>query len=63
MVPKASAEQAATLAKWEYVAVKLKGDDADVIAQANKLGGEAWEMCGSVLHHGSSYSWFKRARK
>ena len=45
VVPKASAQQAATLTKWEVNCFK-NNDTAEAVANANRLGGENWEMLG-----------------
>jgi hypothetical protein len=54
VVPKASAQQAATLTKWEYHCTS----DRDVDS-ANKLGAEAWEMVGM---NGPATICFKRPK-
>jgi hypothetical protein len=43
VVPKASAQQAATLTKWEYFC-DTGGDAADVVVMSNKLGAIGFEM-------------------
>ena len=44
VVPKASAQQAATLTRWEYDCEI--GTTDGTIAAANKYGAQAWEMVG-----------------
>lgn len=43
VVPKASAQQAATLTKWEHHC-STEGNVGDLIAQSNALGAQSWEM-------------------
>ena len=62
VVPKASAQQAATLTKWEYYLLESEGDDGDVRRAANRLGAEGWEMTGHMAYRGGVYSWFKRPK-
>ena len=44
-VPLASAQQAATLTKWEYSCEALDNDEATQVA--NKMGAQGWEMVGA----------------
>jgi hypothetical protein len=44
VVPKASAQQAAQLSRWEYVCVSGKSEDVQI--RSNQLGDERWEMVG-----------------
>jgi len=44
-VPKASAQQAATLTKWEVMCFSHNNDDR-AVPQANLLGAEGWELIG-----------------
>lgn len=62
IVPKASAQQAATLTKWEYHC-DMRVDGDDVTARANQLGAQGWETSGADL--GSNYSnlCFKRPKR
>jgi hypothetical protein len=46
VVPPASAQQAATLTKWEYVC--MRGGNPNVTGEANRLGLQGWEMSGAV---------------
>lgn len=62
VVPKASAQQAATLTRWEYVAAEIDGGDDDAVKVAASLGREGWEWTGEVQYHGSTYAWFKRPK-
>ncbi|HKY39611.1 MAG TPA: hypothetical protein VJN18_26915 [Polyangiaceae bacterium] len=52
VVPKASAQQQATLTKWEYNCLDL--DDDEATGAANKLGAESWEMVGISRYRTSS---------
>ena len=45
VVPKASAQQAATLTKWEVYCERADNDQ--ITGLGNKLGREAWELVGS----------------
>ena len=45
VVPKASAQQAAQLTKWEYQCW-FGGSDVPIANAANKFGSESWEMVG-----------------
>jgi hypothetical protein len=44
-VPKASAQQAATLTKWEVYCVNTP-DSAEIARQGNRLGAQGWEIVG-----------------
>jgi hypothetical protein len=51
VVPQASAQQAATLTKWEYTCYKLPlggGDTGDVVREMNRRGAESWELEGAA---------------
>jgi hypothetical protein len=48
-VPKASAQQAATLSRWEYKCVDSEPTD-DATATSNRLGAQNWEMTGLSTH-------------
>jgi hypothetical protein len=51
VVPQASAQQAATLTKWEYACYKLPlggGDTGDVVREMNRRGAESWELEGAA---------------
>jgi hypothetical protein len=54
VVPKASAQQAATLTKWEYHCTAERSVD-----DVNKLGPEGWEMVGM---NGPALLCFKRPK-
>jgi hypothetical protein len=58
VVPKASAQQVATLTKWQYVCVH-EGKSADMTEAANTLGADGWELSGV----GDERACFKRPRK
>jgi hypothetical protein len=58
VVPKANAQQAATLTKWEYHCVGM--DFRDATTPANKLGVEGWEMVN--YDAGAGLGCFKRAK-
>jgi len=45
VVPKASAQQAATLTKWEVTCVHT-ADRAEVADSGNQLGAQGWEIGG-----------------
>jgi hypothetical protein len=61
VVPKASAQQAAMLTKWEYQCNMQDLDDAATVA--NRLGGQAWEMVGlSYRAGGDLATCFKRPK-
>lgn len=45
VVPKASAQQAATLTKWEYSCREVSSEEG-LVAEANAHGNQAWEMAG-----------------
>lgn len=48
VVPAASAQQAATLTKWEFYCVAVDNDDAT--ATANKMGAQGWDIAASGTH-------------
>lgn len=63
VVPPASAQQAATLPRWEYVCIEGDHDIGMIQAKANTLGAQAWEMAGSLNPSLSSATWcFKRPK-
>ena len=54
MVPKASAQQAATLTKWEYHCLT---DEFDALPESSRqLGAEGWEMVAFDIAGGSRTS-------
>jgi len=61
VVPKASAQQAATLTKWEYTCFDEASREA-VVSKSGRLGAEGWEMAG--VDSSASYTiWcFKRPK-
>lgn len=63
VVPKASAQQAATLTKWEYILVSFRSHE-EAAQAAVRLGKEGWEMSGSSTNQGGNMSlmWFKRPK-
>jgi len=63
VVPPASAQQAATLTKWEYMFVEAEHDDDRVLAQINAAGAQAWELAGSLNPSRANAVWcFKRPK-
>lgn len=61
LVPKASAQQAATLTKWDFQCVTADRDDIAVAAR--KFGAEAWDMAGLAESPGGSVvACFKRPK-
>ena len=50
VVPKASAQQEATLTKWQYFC-DTANDGSDSAALANKLGKQGWELVGANAHN------------
>jgi len=61
VVPPASAQQATTLTKWDYVCFEALGMKSSE-KRANAAGAEGWEMVGS-LSLGENSGWcFKRPR-
>ena len=61
VVPKASAQQAATLHQWEYM---CRADIAieEMQAFANRAGGQGWELATSTIGGGMAYPCFKRPK-
>lgn len=59
-VPKANAQQATTLTKWEYNCLWL--DDDEATGAANKLGAEGWEMLGISRYPNDVFTCFKRPK-
>lgn len=48
VVPKASAQQAAQLTKWEMLCLDIaKEDGADIAKEGNKAGLQGWEPVGA----------------
>lgn len=70
VVPRASAQQAATLTKWEMFCKTIEPDDGDeraaaIVAAGNKAGQEGWEPVGDSWGGklGDSVPWcFKRPK-
>lgn len=60
VLPKASAQQAATLHQWEYYCIQANDDE--VHAVANKLGTQAWELAASGTHPHQPMWCFKRPK-
>jgi hypothetical protein len=52
VVPKASAQQAATLTRWEY-RCEIVDSDA-VTASVNPFGAQGWELSGVTMTHSPS---------
>ena len=62
VVPKASAQQAAALTKWEYKCVSAAGEDA-VQEIAAQLGPQAWELAAAAGKTSNEPVWcFKRPK-
>jgi hypothetical protein len=61
VVPKASAQQATTLTKWEY---DCNQDNVErTIAFADEAGAQGWEMVGVTTGSGATYTaCFKRPK-
>lgn len=61
VVPPASAQQAATLTRWEYLCIEEYGATA-IMEKANPAGAQGWEMVGGD-GAGVQTSWcFKRPK-
>ena len=64
VVPRASAQQAATLTKWEYHFVSWKDPEGQLLikrqmkAAADALGADGWELASDT----SDAFWFKRPK-
>ena len=55
----ASAQQSATLTKWEYFCANRPADYEDTNAEANRFGAQSWEMITEA-----SRTWcFKRPKR
>ena len=62
VVPLASAQQAATLTKWEFACVEVKGFE-EATGTANRMGAQGWDMAGGVNESVSFATWcFKRPK-
>jgi hypothetical protein len=61
VVPRASAQQAASLTRWEYYYVEWR-ETGELYQIANKLGAEGWELAEPVVSQGRQFAWFKRAK-
>lgn len=61
VVPQASAQQAATLTKWEYSCFK-ENDSETVVVQANRFGAQGWEMITVDGTVGATTWCFKRPK-
>ena len=44
VVPKANAQQAASLTRWEYLCINDEDAAPETTVVANKLGAEGWEL-------------------
>jgi len=64
VVPPASAQQAATLTKWEYMCFDGDIEPSEAQTKSNAAGAQAWEMVGALNpRNGNSSSWcFKRPK-
>jgi hypothetical protein len=60
VVPRASAQQAATLTKWEYKCLDLEDDEAT--GAANRFGAQGWEMVGITRYPADVFTCFKRPK-
>lgn len=60
VVPRASAQQAATLTKWEYSC--FTGFDNQLNEAANRFGAQSWEMVGVARETNLVTTCFKRPR-
>jgi hypothetical protein len=60
VVPTATAQQRATLARWQYVCVELE-DARELTDYSNRLGAESWEMVGGsgMARSGGINNWEK----
>ena len=61
VVPKASAQQAATLTKWEYLCPAMVNGD-DWPAETNKAGAQGWELVSAQWIGPNVYPCFKRPK-
>jgi hypothetical protein len=61
VVPKASAQQAATLTKWEHVCVHPSGADG-LTKAARKHGVEGWELVTVTVSGSGFVQCFKRPK-
>jgi hypothetical protein len=55
-VPPASAQQAASLTKWEYFEIDFDGDRASTLRKVNEAGAQGWE----AFFHGDSGRYYMR---
>jgi len=63
VVPPASAQQAATLTKWEYMCFDGGGDAKIVQGQAQAAGAQGWEVAGVASASNGYATWcFKRPK-
>jgi len=60
VVPKANAQQAGTMTRWEYYAPTSIDYDEWPTA-LKRAGAEGWELVTAQLDHGNVYASFKRA--
>ena len=61
VVPKASAQQAATLTKWQYHC-DFDSSAGEWEAAANRAGSEGWELVSLQLSAGTALGCFKRPK-
>lgn len=61
VVPKASAQQAAKLTRWEYFCAEEWGAD-DIMKMANPLGAQGWEMVATDGNDTRTSWCFKRPK-
>jgi hypothetical protein len=61
VVPRASAQQGATMTRWEYLCPR--SIDHDVWpTEVNRAGAQGWELTTSQLSQGTIYACFKRPK-
>ena len=60
VVPKASAQQAAMLTKWEYL--WTSASNGAVASQLSRAGAEGWELASIQTEGGLAFLCFKRPK-
>lgn len=58
--PGRTAEYPSSVPKWEYRVVEGAGQDRDLEARFNTLGGDGWELVAVLSHHANVRAVFKR---
>jgi hypothetical protein len=61
VVPQATAQQAATLTKWEYTCF-AGNSGKEIIAHSNQLGAQGWEMAAADGSTADTKWCFKRSK-